>query len=70
MRTFSKDHRFVIGPDSRLSGLHWAAGLGGHGITTGPAVGRLAAEWLVTGASSREFADAFTPERLLEAAAV
>jgi len=70
MRTFSKDHTFVIGPDSRLSGLHWAAGLGGHGITTGPAVGRLAAEWLMTGASRHKFASAFTPERLLEAAAV
>jgi D-arginine dehydrogenase len=43
MRTFAGDHRFAIGPDPDVDGLAWAAALGGHGITCGLEVGRLAA---------------------------
>jgi D-arginine dehydrogenase len=43
-RTLTPDGRFVIGPDSRIDGFVWCAGLGGHGVTTSSAIGRLAAE--------------------------
>lgn len=51
-RTFAPDGRAVIGPDPRVAGLHWAVGLGGHGVTIGPAVGRRVA-WGVTGRGDR-----------------
>ncbi len=41
LRTMTADGRFVIGEDTRLPGFFWAAGLGGHGVTTSFAVGRL-----------------------------
>jgi D-arginine dehydrogenase len=44
IRTFAPDDRFVIGPDPRMKGLHWLAGLGGHGITCAPACGRILAD--------------------------
>ncbi len=65
MRTFADDERFVIGPDPRCRGLHWVAGLGGHGITCGPAVGRLAADWILDGAAQGEAAERLAPSRLL-----
>ena len=43
LRTLSPDGRFVVGPDPDLAGLVWVAGLGGHGMTCGGEVGRLAA---------------------------
>jgi D-arginine dehydrogenase len=51
-RTLTPDGRFVIGADPRLDGFVWCAGLGGHGVTTSPAVGRLAAEAIVDGKSA------------------
>jgi glycine/D-amino acid oxidase-like deaminating enzyme len=50
LRTFAPDRRFVLGPDPRNPRLHWAAGLGGHGMTSGLAVGRLVAEGILGGA--------------------
>lgn len=44
LRTLTPDGHFVIGRDPRLEGFVWCAGLGGHGVTTSSAVGRLAAE--------------------------
>ncbi|MBL0211888.1 MAG: FAD-binding oxidoreductase [Holophagaceae bacterium] len=44
LRTFAPDRRFVLGWDPINPNLFWVAGLGGHGMTTGLAVGRLAAE--------------------------
>ncbi len=44
LRTFAPDRSFVIGWDPVNPRLFWVAGLGGHGMTTGLAVGRLAAE--------------------------
>lgn len=61
MRTFADDPLFVVGPDPRAPGLHWVAGLGGHGITTGAAVGRLAAEWIAEGWSAHPYAQALLP---------
>ena len=49
LRTFAADRRFVIGWDPKAPRLFWVAGLGGHGMTTGLAVGRLAAERLLKG---------------------
>lgn len=43
-RTFTPDGRFLLGADPRLEGWYWAVGLGGHGVTVSPAVGRLVAE--------------------------
>jgi glycine/D-amino acid oxidase-like deaminating enzyme len=43
LRTFAPDRRFVIGWDPWNPRLFWSAGLGGHGMTTGLAVGALAA---------------------------
>lgn len=43
-RTLTPDGRFIIGPDPAVENLFWVAGLGGHGVTTSPAVGRIAAE--------------------------
>ncbi len=48
IRTFAPDRRFVVGWDPVNPRLFWVAGLGGHGMTAGLAVGRLAASRLVT----------------------
>lgn len=39
LRTFAPDKVAVVGADPRLPGLHWFAGLGGHGLTAGVAMG-------------------------------
>ncbi len=44
LRTFPPDGRFVLGPDPHLEGLHWAAGLGGHGVTVAAASAELVAQ--------------------------
>jgi len=66
MRTFSKDNRFVIGPDPRVQGLLWVAGLGGHGITCSYGVGQLAADWIMNGQSDHASAQVLHPARLLQ----
>ncbi len=43
LRTFAPDRAFMLGHDPVLEGLYWVAALGGHGVTTSPAVGRIAA---------------------------
>lgn len=49
LRTFSPDRRFVLGSDPANPRLFWVAGLGGHGMTTGLAVGEWAARALREG---------------------
>lgn len=44
LRTFAPDRRPVIGGDPRVKGIHWLAGLGGFGMTTGVAAGELLAQ--------------------------
>jgi len=44
LRTFAPDRRFVLGWDPWNPRLFWSAGLGGHGMTSGLAVGALAAQ--------------------------
>jgi len=65
LRTFARDRRFVVGPDPDLQGLFWVAGLGGAGITTGPEVGRIAAERLLGEELADPIADALDPGRLV-----
>ncbi|HJV88871.1 MAG TPA: FAD-dependent oxidoreductase [Holophagaceae bacterium] len=52
LRTFARDRKFVIGWDPVNPRIFWVAGLGGHGMTTGLAVGRLAAGLLLHPGSS------------------
>ena len=46
LRTFAPDRRPLLGPDGEIKGLHWAAGLGGYGVTTALGVGESVAAWL------------------------
>ncbi len=46
LRTFAPDRRPLLGPDGEVEGLHWAAGLGGYGVTTSLGVGEAVAAWL------------------------
>jgi D-arginine dehydrogenase len=62
LRTFARDERFVIGRDPEVGGLVWVAGLGGHGMTTSAAVGRLGAA-AVCDEPAEELAY-FSPQRL------
>lgn len=41
LRSFAPDRRPIIGPDPEVSGLWWAVGLGGSGVTCSFAVGDL-----------------------------
>jgi D-arginine dehydrogenase len=47
LRSFVADGGPVIGFDARVSGFFWAAALGGYGIQSSPAVGRLSADLLL-----------------------
>lgn len=49
LRTFSPDRRFTLGWDPVNPHVFWVAALGGHGMTTGLAVGKLAAKLLLEG---------------------
>jgi D-arginine dehydrogenase len=62
LRTFARDERFVIGRDPELDGFIWVAALGGHGMTTSAAVGRLGAA-AVLGDTGEELQH-FSPARL------
>ncbi len=61
IRTFAPDRMFVLGWDPRLTGFYWVAGLGGHGVTTSPAVGELAAGELLAGRTPED--SPFRPAR-------
>ena len=62
LRTFTPDRKFVIGEDPYVKGFFWAAGLGGHGVTTCVAVGETLADEIC---SPKETRSIFTPERFL-----
>lgn len=64
LRTITADGRFAIGPDPRLEGFFWVAGLGGHGMTGSVAIGEIAAARL-TGADAGPAAGALDPARLI-----
>jgi D-arginine dehydrogenase len=48
LRTFAPDRAPAVGWDATVEGFFWLAGLGGFGIQTSPALGRMAAS-LITG---------------------
>ncbi|MFT6363836.1 MAG: glycine/D-amino acid oxidase-like deaminating enzyme [Planctomycetota bacterium] len=54
-RTFTGDHDFALGEDAEVAGLHWCAGLAGHGMTASFEAGRVAA---ASAASGLQLADA------------
>jgi D-arginine dehydrogenase len=43
LRSFFPDRSPVLGPDPRVPGFFWCAGLGGYGIQTSPAASRIVA---------------------------
>ena len=47
LRTFAPDGRPVIGWDRKIPWLFWVAGLGGHGATASPSIGRVAMSEIV-----------------------
>ncbi len=47
VRTMTADREPVIGPDPRVRGLHWLAGLGGRGMTCGVGAAEVLARTLV-----------------------
>ncbi len=63
LRTFAADRGIVAGPDPRVPGLFWVAGLGGRGMTCGLAAGEVAAS--VISGGSHPLAEALSPGRLL-----
>jgi D-arginine dehydrogenase len=65
LRTFAPDRRFVIGPDPRLRGFAWCAGLGGHGVSTAVAVGEALADLALDGRTALVDAAAVLPDRLV-----
>ncbi len=63
LRVMTPDGRFAVGADGTLEGFWWVAGLGGHGMTTSLAVGRVAAA-LVSGLSvDDDITSALSPRR-------
>lgn len=65
LRTLTPDDRFIVGPDPRLDGLFWVAGLAGHGMTTSPGVAELVGDLVTAGRTDLLNADALSPERFL-----
>jgi D-arginine dehydrogenase len=63
LRTFAPDRELVAGPDPRVEGLHWLAGLGGRGMTVGLGAGELTAARIQGRAHA--LAEAVDPKRLL-----
>jgi glycine/D-amino acid oxidase-like deaminating enzyme len=47
LRTMAEDRELCAGPDPRVEGLFWMAGLGGRGMTCGVAAGELLARLIV-----------------------
>ncbi|MGB3552565.1 MAG: FAD-binding oxidoreductase [Candidatus Binatus sp.] len=63
LRTFSPDSVPVVGADPRVAGFFWLAGQAGFGIESSPAVGQIAADLIVSGATNRFDASVLTPAR-------
>lgn len=65
LRTITRDARFAVGWDTRLSGFFWVAGLGGHGMTASCAVGEFAADLIAGYTVEPGWRSAMDPMRLL-----
>ncbi|MGD0672255.1 MAG: FAD-binding oxidoreductase [Candidatus Binatus sp.] len=63
LRTFSPDSVPVVGADPRVAGFFWLAGQAGFGIESSPAIGQIAADLIVSGATNRFDASVLTPAR-------
>ncbi len=63
LRTMTPDGRFVIGEDPKQKDFYWVAGLGGHGVTTCFAVGRLASDIILGKKVDPKIAKALSPRR-------
>ena len=63
MRTITDDGRFCVGPDPTVPGLSWAAGLGGHGMTSCAAVGSLLRDQILGRPVDPRLAEALAPGR-------
>jgi len=70
MRTFAAVARPAVGPDPDVPGLFWVAGLGGHGMSTSAAVGRLAARALLADSPTAALGDDLMPSRSTNGARV
>lgn len=68
LRSFFPDRAPVIGEDPRASNFFWVAGLGGYGIKTAPAVGKIASSLILSKRLPDDVAvtmEEITPERFL-----
>jgi D-arginine dehydrogenase len=63
LRTFSPDSIPVVGEDPRIKGFFWLAGQQGFGIESSPAIGQIAADLIVRGATDRFDASILSPSR-------
>lgn len=63
LRTFSPDSVPVVGEDPRVRGFFWLAGQAGFGIESSPAIGAIAADLLVQGATDRFDQSVLSPAR-------
>ena len=63
LRTMTPDGRFILGEDRRLKGFYWAAGLGGHGVTTCFSVGKLLSDIILGKKADPGLVRAFNPGR-------
>jgi D-arginine dehydrogenase len=74
LRSFVEDRSPVVGYDPRVPGFFWHAALGGYGIQTAPALGRVAAALLLGRAVDEDVlahgvvVQALAPERILRPA--
>ncbi len=62
IRTLTPDERFVVGPDPKVEGFYWLAGLGGHGVTVSPAIGSLLTA-IILGREDKKLAVRLAPNR-------
>lgn len=66
LRSFAPDRNPVLGEDPIVGGFFWLAGQGGSGISTSPALGQIAAELLVHGATDLFDTTILRPGRFAE----
>jgi D-arginine dehydrogenase len=65
LRTLSPDGPCVVGPDPRVEGLFWVAGLGGHGISAAGGLMRLVPDLLLEGGTDLLDAAEVAPARFV-----
>lgn len=63
LRTFCPDRAPMLGPDRELAGLHWCSGLGGYGVSCGPAAAEVVADGIVSQLPAWLDGEAVRPDR-------